>query len=253
MFMVEVDGQSRKYYFTRAAAIRARAALRRAYNTLDAWAERLGVDPDNFIIEAPEYVEQWQLAVQKTLAKWGKRQKFLFVLDSVAGSPLKREFDAEGLDEKEVPGEMSRVWSRFLRNIVGPLGNSQSAILLLNQVRTKIGVMYGDPETIPGGRALGFYSSIIVKVSHGKGIKNGEVIVGKGMNLCARKNKCAPPMRRGEVRLNFETGFDDEWSTLNHAREMQVVDAKCRSLEEARAGLNWPGPMIEKTGTSDGT
>lgn len=142
-------------------------------------------------------------------------------------------------------GEQGRLWSKFCRIIIPLLDQHQAMLILINQVRNKIGVMYGNPEITPAGVAIKHHSYLRLSVSHGAFEQENTKRLVK---LRAMKNQCCPPMREAVLKLSFLEGFDDKWSVLNYAKEMGAVPKASRSYKEAMKNLGWDdGKEIEET------
>lgn len=203
-----------------------------------AWGAKMGIDLDELGLSQPSYLdgEDGALAeMEVILDKVKGKRSALLVLDSVASTNTKAEFD-QGLLGEPAMAEQARVWSFCLRKLNKLLSETQSTLVLLNQVRAKPGVMYGAKETTPGGNAIKFYASVRLKTNHGEKLDNG---LGRIVGVTALKNKVAPPFRHADFKLSFGEGFNDEWSILNYAKENGCVEKGCRSLDEALIALGW--------------
>jgi recombination protein RecA len=168
--------------------------------------------------------------------------------DSIAATPTRAELK-EGLIGGEAMGYRARTLSRALRSLTALAARKQTAILLVNQTRTKIGVMFGDPITTPGGDAVKFAASVRLRLYAGKAVKDAATHIGREITVKAAKNKLAPPFRKALVRFDFARGWDDDWSTLNYAKELGLVPERARgekSLAEARAALDGCGWLPER-------
>lgn len=199
------------------------------------WAVLHGVDPDRLVVEQPKHLEEWLEITEEAILKKPAGKKMLVALDSVAGLKCRRAVE-EGLSGDAAVAEEARVWSRSLPLLVRLAAEHKVAVVLLNQVRMKIGVMYGDPETTPGGNAIKAFAAIRLSVVRGKQTEDRQ---GTYMHVRAAKNQVRRPFHKAQLKLNFATGFDERWSTLNHAKEVGCVDNKCRSYKEAMANLGW--------------
>lgn len=161
-------------------------------------------------------------------------------LDSIAQIPTELELQ-EG---KDVPAEHARLWAKFLRPFSQKVARRGALVVFVNQIRMKIGVMYGNPETTFGGKALQYAYTIRLRVSHGKGIKDGNVSVARYMHVSAEKNQVAAPHRHATLKLDYATGFDDDWATLEHAKDVGCIEKEAshipKNVREARANLGWP-------------
>jgi recombination protein RecA len=206
----------------------------------EAWAKLHGVDPDKLIVSQPAHLEQWLEITENAILQKPASKLMLVALDSVAGLPPKRAVE-EGLGQDDSVAEAARIWSRAMQLFPMLVSRHGVAMILLNQVRLKIGVMYGNPETTPGGNAIKAYAALRLSVSHGKQTEDKQ---GRYVNVQAMKNQMARPFNKAQLKLQYAAGFDDRWATLNHAKEMGCVDAKCRSYKEAREALGWPEPAV---------
>jgi recombination protein RecA len=198
----------------------------------------MGVDLNELGFSQPSYLDgdDGMLAeMEVILEKVRGKRSVMLVLDSVASTNTKAEFD-QGLMGEPAMAEQARVWSFCLRKLNKLLDDSQSTLLLLNQVRAKPGVMYGAKETTPGGNAIKFYATMRLKTNHGEKLDDG---LSRVVGVTAVKNKVAPPWRHADFKLSFGGGFDDKWSVMRHAKENGCVDKQCQSLDEAIEALGW--------------
>jgi len=201
------------------------------------WARLHGVDVDRLVLAQPRCLEEALREIELVVDRADK-VPHLVALDSVAATPTRVEVEKGEIGEPAMAMQ-ARVWSDALKKLIWKIGQSQAIVLLLNQVRSKPGVMYGPTETTPCGNAIKFYASTRLQVSHGKSVAEGNEKTGRYLTISAMKNNFCPPYRKGKFRLDFAEGFDDDWSILEHAKEMGIVTDKCRSVKEARQGLSW--------------
>lgn len=185
------------------------------------YAQRLGVDIDNLILSQPDSGEQ-ALEIVDTLAKTGAID--LIVVDSVAA--LTPEVELAGEMKDQTIGAQARLMSKALRKITGSLNKNKTTIIFINQIREKIGVMFGNPETTPGGRALKFYTSIRMEVRRISSVTTGSEISGNNIKVKVVKNKLAPPFKVGQTEIIFGHGISQESEVIDLAEKYNIVTKK---------------------------
>lgn len=196
-----------------------RAAFIDAEHAIDpAYAQKLGVNVDELILSQPDSGEQ-ALEIVEILVK--SQAIDLIVVDSVAALVPQVELDGEMSDAQV--GAQARLMSKALRKITALLNKSVCTIIFINQLREKVGVIYGNPEVTPGGRALKFYSTIRLDVRRGEAIKQGSEIVGNVVKLKVVKNKVAPPFKVANVDLMYGLGISLEGEVIDLAAELEVI------------------------------
>jgi len=209
------------------------AAFVDAEHALDAaYAKRLGVDVDNLLVSQPDYGEQ-ALEIAEALVR--SNAVDVLVIDSVAALVPKAELDGDMGDS--LPGLQARLMSQALRKLSGIVSKSKTCLIFINQIRERIGVMFGNPETTTGGRALKFYASVRVDIRRIASIKDGERVVGNRTKVKIVKNKIAAPFREAEFDILYGEGISKEGDLVD-------VGAERGLLEKSGAWFSFAGERI---------
>ena len=196
------------------------------------YAEALGVNVDTLLLSQPDSGEQ-ALGITQRLVQSGAVQ--LVVVDSVAALVPQAELDGE-MGDSHV-GLQARLMSKALRKLAGIMSNTGTTVIFINQLREKVGIVFGNPETTPGGRALKFYASVRVDVRRGEQLKDGTEFIGNATKLKIVKNKVAPPFKTAVVNIVYGQGF-------SHADEIITMGVEYGIVEKSGSWYSYNGEKI---------
>ncbi len=209
------------------------AAFIDAEHALDpTYAKRIGVDTSNLLLSQPDNGEQ-ALEITETLVR--SNAVDIIVVDSVAALVPRAEIEGDMGDS--LPGLQARLMSQALRKLTGVISRSKATVVFINQIRMKIGIMFGNPETTTGGNALKFYASVRLDIRRLAQIKQGERIIGNHTRVKVVKNKIAPPFREAEFDIMYDEGISHSGDVLDLATTYNIV-------EKSGAWISYKGQKI---------
>jgi recombination protein RecA len=223
-------------------------------------AQVFGCDLERVILSQPDTLEealQTMEAALESLPNTKKGDPPNFVgWDSLAATPTKREV-TEGLDFKAAMGDRAKMMSTAMRTLTRLVTEKRALLMIVNQTRTKLGVMFGPNKTTPGGDALKFHASVRLEMFSGKSVKDGTDHVGKQVTMMATKTKVGgKPWAKAKVRLYYDTGWANPWSTINLAKDRKLIEKDARQTDENYASAlkalgAWPRGFAAGHGGGD--
>jgi len=251
LYAGEGDGKSSLLFQTMAGIQREGgiAALAETEHAIDSHrAGVFGCDLENVILAQPDTLEETLQFMEATLESFPRTKKGdppnFIGWDSLAATPTKREV-TEGLDFKAAMGDRAKMMSTAMRTLTKLVADKRALMMIVNQTRTKLGVMFGPNKTTPGGDALKFHASVRLELFSGKSVKDGTDHIGKQVTMMASKTKIGgKPWAKAKVRLYYDTGWSNVWSTINLAKDRKLIPNAAHAIEstytEALKALVWP-------------
>ena len=198
-------------------------------------AKTLGADIDSVVLLQPDTLEEVLGEFEHVMDTLPPEMPAIIMWDSVVATPTAAEVEGGLSDDKTRVAEFARVMGQKFKLLLPKLSRTSCAFVAINQVRYKIGVAFGNPETTPGGSTLKFYSTQRVVIRGGQAVKEGATQVGKDVLVKAVKNKLVPPFRECRARLDYAKGWDNRWSTINFAKDVEALPAEARVTDKAFA------------------
>ncbi len=200
-----------------------------------------GGNPDELILLTPAHLDEFMALAEATLkAIPPDVGPVLFAWDSVAATMTRDEYE-NGLAKAKSFDTRAKTISQGCRALMPLAAEHRVALLFINQIRDKIGVMFGPKTSTPGGHAIKFHASLRIQMFPGKSVKKGEEVLGKDVLMIIPKNKVGKPHRKVTARLNYDGFWDDDWTTLNYAKDRGLVEKRCKDVAEARAAIDTAG------------
>lgn len=198
-------------------------------------AKTLGADIDAVVLLQPDTLEEVLGEFEHVMDTLPPEMPAIIMWDSVVATPTAAEVEGGLTDDKTRVAEFARVMGQKFKLLLPKLSRTSCAFVAINQVRYKIGVAFGNPETTPGGSTLKFYATQRVAIRGGQAVKEGAMQVGKDVLVKAVKNKLIPPFRECRARLDYSKGWDNRWSTINFAKDTGVLPAESRVTDKVFA------------------
>ena len=198
-------------------------------------AKTLGADIDSVVLLQPDTLEEVLGEFEHVMDTLPPEMPAIIMWDSVVATPTAAEVEGGLSDDKTRVAEFARVMGQKFKLLLPKLSRTSCAFVAINQVRYKIGVAFGNPETTPGGSTLKFFATQRVVIRGGQAVKEGAVQVGKDVLVKAVKNKLVPPFRECRARLDFAKGWDNRWSTINFAKDVEALPAEARVTDKTFA------------------